>query len=134
MPEVSPPSLPGASGEEILRQMLPVVVEAVTKSAEGQVSVAAALQALEGQVSELKAAVQNCQADVRRLADAEALADKRKQETGKWLRSLVKFETVYYTALLLLAVLGFRLSQAQASLLPPLPAPFSQILQQEQSP
>lgn len=114
-PPVTPPG-PGASGEEILRQMLPVLVDALTKSAAGHTTSAATIQALETQVSELKAVVQSCHSEFKRIADAEEEAGKRREENGKWLRSLLRPETIYYTVVIILTALGFRLSAAPVPL------------------
>lgn len=122
--ETTPPTLPpapGASGEEILRHTLPVLVEAVTKSAEGHLTSAAAIHGLEREITDLKGALGRLEAVVERIAVAEERqADeqekegKRQVERGEWLRTLVKPETIYYTLVIILTALGFRLSTLSA--------------------
>lgn len=123
MPENSPPSLPnGASGEEILRTMLPVVVEAVTKSAEGHTASAASISTLEAQVAELKVALQANTAEVKRVNDYRKAELQQQEENGKWLRSLLRPETLYYTVLLIATALGIR-ATIPTPVQAPLPGP-----------
>lgn len=117
-------SLPaGASGEEILRQMLPVLVEAVTKSAEGQTASAAASQALETQISELRSKVEMCHAEMKRIADAKVDEQKKQETTQLWLQSLIKPETLYYTVIIILTATGFRFSLVNTPGMAPIPVP-----------
>jgi len=114
--------LPGASGEQVLRSMLPLVVEVATKSAEGQTSVAAALGSLEAQVAELKAVVQENTTAVKQLVASKAAEVQQKEETGKWLRALLRPETLYYTVLIILTALGIRTTIPEQVLGQQLPA------------
>lgn len=99
---------PGISGEELLRHMLPLVVSAVTKSAEGQTMSAATIQNLEAQVAELKVAVQANTAEVKRVNDYRKAELHQRDEDKKWLQSLLKPETLYYSILLVATALGIR--------------------------
>lgn len=108
-PDKESPSLPpGISGEELLRHMLPLVVSAVTKSAEGQTMSASAIQNLEGQVAELKAAVQANTSEVKRVNDYRKAELQQRDDDKKWLQSLLRPETLYYTLLLIGTALGIR--------------------------
>jgi hypothetical protein len=106
---ISPPSLPpGASGEDILRTMLPLVVESATKAAEGQTASAAAIGALETQLSEVKTELQGIRSEMQSARNSKAAEEKVREENGKWLRSLLKPELIYYTVVLILTAMGLR--------------------------
>tara|TARA_R110002126_G_scaffold52672_20_gene143022 strand:- start:3039 stop:3380 length:342 start_codon:yes stop_codon:yes gene_type:complete len=108
--------------------MLPLVVDVATKSAEGQTSVAAGLSSLDAQVGELKNAVQKNTAAVKQLTAAKKAEAMQKVETGKWLRALLKPETVYYTIVLALTAMGIRMTLPEQVLgqQPPVPYPVEQ--------
>ena len=119
----SPPSLPpGASGEDILKTMLPLVVDAATKSAEGQTASAAALGGVEGQLAEMKLELKNLRDEVKSMRESKAAEQKVREENGKWLRSLLKPEILYYTIVLILTALGLR-ATIPAPVQVPLPVP-----------
>lgn len=113
--------------------MLPVVVEAVTKSAEGSTASAAAIQNLEAQIVELKGVVSHCHGEIKRIADAKVDETEQKRENGKTMRALLKPETVYYTIVLILTALGFRLT-IPTPVQNPLPVPVHQTTQQGELP
>jgi len=116
-PTIPPTSLPptsGATGEEILKHTLPLLVEAVTRSAEGHMTSAAAIRALETQIVELKVIVGRIAAAEERQAAEQERETRRRTERGEWLRSLLKPETIYYTLVIILTALGFRLTTLPA--------------------
>lgn len=123
------PEVPqGAGGEEILRALLPLVVEAVTKSAEGQTASAASLHSLEGQITELRTVIQGHTAEIKRVNDYRKSELRQQEERSRWLESLLTPQTLYYTLLLLGAAFGLRATIPAPVQVPPLgvelPSPF----------
>jgi hypothetical protein len=91
---------------EVFNQLLKHTIDAATKSAEGATKSAAALQAVETQLQELKGQCQLTGDAVKRLADVAETENNDRKERGKWLRSLIKPETLYYTVVIIASMFG----------------------------
>ena len=103
------PSLPPTPLQidgEVFNELLRQTIRAATRSAEGATKSAATLQELVGQLQELKGQCKECADELERLADAEERRQKEQQERGKWLRSLIKPETLYYTVVIIASLFG----------------------------
>ena len=102
------PSLPGhmTIDAAVFNELLKNTIEAATKSAEGATKSAAATQALETQITELKGKCEEMAGAVKRLADAAEAEKEAREERGKWLRSLITPQTLYYTVVIVIALLA----------------------------
>lgn len=102
-----------ASGEEVLRQTLPLVVDAVARSAEGHAASAAAMTSLEARVAELRSSVRdNSEVLAKLLAHMEETKAKSQSIFGDvgGIAAAIRPSTVYYTVVLILTALGLRAS------------------------
>lgn len=104
----------GASAEQVLREMLPVVITAATKSAESATAAAAAIRSFEVQLSETKSAVD---ANTRAIRDLRAALEEKNKATAEknaWLRTLFQpqflFPFVLQLIFIILGLLGVRYS------------------------
>ena len=91
---------------EVFNQILKHTIDAATRAAEGSTKSAAAMQAVETQLQELKHQCQLTGEALNRLADAAEAEQSSRLERGKWLRSIIKPETIYYTLVIIGSMLG----------------------------
>ena len=96
---------------EVFEMLIQRVIEAATRSAEGATKSAAAIQTLEGQLQELKLECKTLGSELKRLSDLEHAKQQNAAEHGKWLRSLIRPETLYYTLVIIAALLGAQWAQ-----------------------
>lgn len=97
----------GASAEQILREVLPVVITAASKSAEAATAAAAAIQTFDGQMSETKTAVEANTAAIRDLKTAIEAQNQNTAEKNAWLRTLFQPQFLFpFLLQLLFIVLG----------------------------
>ena len=115
-PPSNPQIPPGATAEQILQVMLPLVVQAASDSASSATSAGAAVQAVEGRLASLEDAVRG---NTEKL---ERLVALREQETGaresqqQWLRSIFTPSTVLIIIAIFAAAFGIRVSLPGATL------------------
>lgn len=98
----------GATGEEVLRALLPTVVSAATRAAEGQTATSAALQGIERSQDELRNKIAALTSEVQKLCEVRREEYDQKKESSAWIRSILTPQTVYYTIILLLTGFGIR--------------------------
>jgi len=105
---------PGASTEEVLKTLLPIVVQAATSSAEGAASSAKSIASLETSLSEklteLLSEVKENNKRITELVVLKEAQEKLHQERGKWLRSLLTPQTILWILAILGAAIGIRLT------------------------
>jgi hypothetical protein len=106
MPDPSgTPTLPPGTlqvDSEILASLLGQVVQAASRSAEGAIASASAIQ-------EFKVALESNTKEVQRLADLKEKEVKQEEARLHWKVALIRPETLYYTILIAAAVLGIKL-------------------------
>ena len=109
MADDSPPS-EATMPDALLMELLKQTVGAATRSAEGATASAAALQGMEGRMAEMHAAVQANTTAVAALATEKQQDREDREERGRWLRTFVSPQNVYYTLLIIGSALGIRIS------------------------
>ena len=106
------PTLPPGTlqmDSEVLGMLLGQVVQATSKSAEGSLAAASAVQ-------EFKIALEANTKEVRRLADLKEAELKAAEARQLWRVALIRPETLYYTILVVAAAFGIKLLPTLPSL------------------
>jgi hypothetical protein len=111
-------SLPpgGATAQELLQTMLPLVGKSAADSARAATAAASAMTALEAKQTSFEKTVQDNTAEVSRLADALEAVHKTRANNQAWLRTLFTPQTIAILLAIVLGLFGIRMS---------IPAPFS---------
>tara|TARA_Y100000034_G_C6753939_1_gene335358 strand:+ start:308 stop:661 length:354 start_codon:yes stop_codon:yes gene_type:complete len=92
------------------KEVLPLVVDAATRSAEASTAAASAIGSFEKRMTSVESSLSTC---AEKLTSLIALEDeKRKRDTEKtaWLRSIFTPQFLVYLITLLLALAGVRMS------------------------
>jgi hypothetical protein len=112
MPDESGNSLPpqGASAQELLQTLLPLVVKAASDSAAAATAASSAMVSLEGKLDSFEKALQANTLEVTRLADAQEKENKARENGQAWLRTLFTPQTVFLLLVIIASAIGIRLS------------------------
>ena len=112
MPDGSEKSLPpqGASAQELLQTLLPLVVKSASDSAAAATAASSAMLSLEAKLDSFEKALQDNTKEVTRLADAQEKENKARENGQAWLRTLFTPQTVFLLIVILASAIGIRLS------------------------
>lgn len=100
----------GATAQELLESMLPLVVKAASDAAASSTAAAVAVTSVEATLNGFKASLDNNTAAVLRLAEAQEDVNKARDNNQQWLRTLVTPQTLLMILVIVGSAFGLRMS------------------------